>query len=208
MHLPRLRAGEALYDRAAAHAGRSQSLRAGKAALRGPDLRTGGCVDGLVCRVVRFLRRISQGGDRRRRRARRPYPREAGQGQKLPHLPRAPEHAVYLRRPGLVARLGALPATNNAAESASAQLRHLLREHRGLSLERRIKAVYWWCYMHTECPLPAARILKVMPTDQSIGREMNLTSYESGARVGPQEWGDGLVWEELHRQTPWRRDWD
>ena len=62
--------------------------------------------------------------------------------------------------------------------------------------------------MHTECPLPAARILKVMPTDQSIGREMNLTSYESGARVGSQEWGDGLVWEELHRQTPWRRDWD
>ena len=110
--------------------------------------------------------------------------------------------------PGLTETLGALPATNNAAESLNAQLRSMLREHRGLSLERRVKAIYWWCYMHTECPLPAAEILKVMPTDQSIAKEMRTISYEDRASLGPQRWGDGLVWEELHRQTPWRRDWD
>jgi ribosomal protein L37AE/L43A len=110
--------------------------------------------------------------------------------------------------PDLTEMLGALPATNNAAESLNAQLRHMLREHRGLSLERRIKAVYWWCYMHTECPMPAAKILKVMPTDRSIAQEMRAISYENRASMGPQRWGDGLVWEELHRSTPWRRDWD
>ena len=110
--------------------------------------------------------------------------------------------------PSLVERLGPLPATNNAVESLNARLRAMLREHRGLSLERRIKAVHWWCYMHTECPLPAAEILRVMPTDEGIAKEMRAIGYEDRARVGPQKWGDGLVWEELHRSTPWRRDWD
>lgn len=110
--------------------------------------------------------------------------------------------------PDLVSRLGALPATNNAVESLNAQLRAMLREHRGLSLERRIKAVYWWCYMHTECPMSAAEILRTMPTDEGIAEEMQAMSYENRASLGPQRWGDGLVWEELHRSTPWRRDWD
>lgn len=110
--------------------------------------------------------------------------------------------------PDLMERLGPLPATNNAIESLNGQLRHMLREHRGLALERRIKAVHWWCYMHTECPLPAADILKVMPTDQSIAKEMGAISYEDRAQIGPRRWGDGLVWEELHKSTPWRRDWD
>ncbi len=63
--------------------------------------------------------------------------------------------------PHLVERIGSLPATNNAVESLNAQLRVVLREHRGLSLERRVKAAYWWCYMeerlglarHTFCPI-------------------------------------------------------
>ena len=63
--------------------------------------------------------------------------------------------------------------------------------------------------MHTECPLPVAEILKVMPTDKSIAEEMGKLSYEDRARIGARQWwGDGLVWEELHRSTPWRRDWD
>jgi hypothetical protein len=110
--------------------------------------------------------------------------------------------------PHLVERIGSLPATNNAVESLNAQLRVVLREHRGLSLERRVKTVYWWCYMHTECPLPAAQILKTVPTDQEIAKEIQALSYESRAQIGPERWGEGLVWEELHRSTPWRRDWD
>ncbi|MGN0055637.1 MAG: hypothetical protein ACI360_04330 [Atopobiaceae bacterium] len=62
--------------------------------------------------------------------------------------------------------------------------------------------------MHTECPLPAAEILRVMPTDKSIAEEMGKLSYEDRAGIGARQWGDGLVWEEPHRSTPWRRDWD
>ena len=65
---------------------------------------------------------------------------------------------------------GPLPRTNNRIEGGvNSQLRAVLRNHRGLSLVRRVKAVYWWCYMHTECPLPAAEILRSMPTDADIG---------------------------------------
>ena len=35
-------------------------------------------------------------------------------------------------------------------------------------LKRRIKAVFWWCYMHSPNPLSNAEILKVMPTNKSI----------------------------------------
>ncbi len=45
-----------------------------------------------------------------------------------------------------------IPATNNRIEGGvNACLRDMLHNHRGLSIERRIKAVYWWCYMHSPC---------------------------------------------------------
>lgn len=63
---------------------------------------------------------------------------------------------------------GAVPATNNRIEGGvNAQLREMLRRHRGMGLERRIKAISWWCYLHTECPLPAADILREMPTTRA-----------------------------------------
>lgn len=62
-----------------------------------------------------------------------------------------------------------LLATNNRIEGTiNAQLRAMLRNHRGLSVERRMKAVFWWCYMRSPHPLPSDEILKVMPTDKSI----------------------------------------
>ena len=57
-------------------------------------------------------------------------------------------------------------------------------------------------------PLPAAEILRVMPTDDDIAELYRLLAFEPQKRDGPKEWGDGLVWSELHRSTPWRIDWD
>ena len=63
------------------------------------------------------------------------------------------------------------PRTNNPIEGGvNAQLRRLLRYHRGMSVEKRIKAVFWWCYLHSPRPLSAKEILKVMPTDASISK--------------------------------------
>ena len=50
-------------------------------------------------------------------------------------------------------RGGEWASTNNMIEGGvNARLREMLRMHRGLSTIRRIKAIFWWCYMHTEAP--------------------------------------------------------
>ena len=52
------------------------------------------------------------------------------------------------------------PSMNNRIEGGvNSRLREMLRNHRGLSIERRIKAVYWWCYMHSPEPLSLSEIL-------------------------------------------------
>ena len=92
-----------------------------------------------------------------------------------------------------------IPTTNNQIEGGvNSRLREMLRVHRGLSVERRIKAVFWWCYMHSPKPLSATEILKVMPTDKNIAeiyREMTNQEKLSGSIP---DWGDAIVWSELH----------
>lgn len=102
-----------------------------------------------------------------------------------------------------------LPSTNNRLEGGiNAPLRTMLRLHRGLSTMRRVKAVFWWCYMHTEHPVSAAELLRIMPTDDDIAELYQQSVYDPQKREGPQLWGDGLVWAELHHSVPWRIDWD
>lgn len=104
---------------------------------------------------------------------------------------------------------GPLPSTNNRLEGGiNSPLRQVLREHRGLCLIRRIKAVFWWCCFHSERPLSAADILKVMPTDEDIEKiSKSLTYLESNYESIPK-WGDAIVWSEFHTSDPWRHDWD
>lgn len=104
---------------------------------------------------------------------------------------------------------GSVPATTNSIEGGvNAQLRSMLRDHRGLSALRRVKAVFWWCYMHTECPLSASEILNVMPTDQDIENEYKAIEEEKRRTSTIPQWGDAVVWSEFHHSSPWRHDWD
>lgn len=99
---------------------------------------------------------------------------------------------------------GPLPSTNNRIEGGvNAQLRALLRNHRGMSLMRRVKAVFWWCYLHTESPLGPREILASMPTDDDI--DLLYRTYSAGPKRedGGPEWGDRAVWEELHHKSPY-----
>ena len=109
----------------------------------------------------------------------------------------------------LQAEIGKVPSTNNRIEGGTnAGLREMLRNHRGLSVERRIKAVFWWCYMHSPRPLSASEILKTMPTDQSIADlYKRMTIQEQRADTIPM-WGDAIVWGELHRSTEYPVYWD
>lgn len=109
----------------------------------------------------------------------------------------------------LKASIEDIPSTNNLIEgSINSRLRAMLRDHRGLSVERRIKAVFWWCYMHSPEPLSASEILKVMPTDQSIANiYKKLTSREKLDSSIPN-WGDAIVWSELHHYSKYPVYWD
>ena len=102
-----------------------------------------------------------------------------------------------------------IPATNNRIEGGvNSRLRAMLRDHRGLCVERRIKAVFWWCYMHSPKPLSASEILKVMPTDKSIAdiyRKMNIKNRTEGTIPG---WGDAVAWNELHMSKSFPTYWD
>ena len=101
-------------------------------------------------------------------------------------------------------REGPLPATNNRIEGGvNGRLRDLLRNHRGMSAMRRVKAVYWWCYLHTECPLPPSEILDSMPTDDDIDFLYRTYAAHPKREDGGPEWGDRAVWEELHHKDPW-----
>ena len=104
--------------------------------------------------------------------------------------------------PALAAE-GPLPRTNNPIEGGvNSQLRDVLRNHRGLSLMRRAKAVFWWCYMHTEGPRPARELLRSMPTDADIDFLHRTYSASPKRDDGGPEWGDWVVWEELHHKDP------
>ena len=99
---------------------------------------------------------------------------------------------------------GPVPATNNMIEGGvNAQIRNVFHVHRGLRLEHRIKAAYWWCYMHTECPLSFARILETMPTNADIDILEKVYSVKLRNFDEPAKWGTGLVWNELHNPTPY-----
>ena len=117
-------------------------------------------------------------------------------------------HLFTFLEPELTAD-GPLPSTNNKIEGGvNAQLRDMLRRHRGLSLMRRAKAVFWWCYMHTEHPLGAAEILASMPTDDDIVELYRQAARNPQRQEGPAQWGDGLVWAELRHSLPWRIEWE
>ena len=105
--------------------------------------------------------------------------------------------------------LDKVPSTTNQIEGGiNSRLRAMLRDHRGLSVERRIKAVFWWCYMHSPKPLSPSEILKTMPTDKSIADTYKKLSCQEKKQESIPSWGDAIVWGELHRTTDYPVYWD
>ena len=104
---------------------------------------------------------------------------------------------------------GPLPSTNNRIEGGvNAQPGGMLRDHRGMDVERRAKAIFWWCYEHSPSPLPPAEVLRVMPTDRSIAAIYRRLGERQRLEGTIPQWGDAIVWSELHHSESWRMDWD
>ena len=104
--------------------------------------------------------------------------------------------------PGL-AKDGAAPSTNNRIEGMNSRLREPLRKHKGMAIDHGVKAMPWWLYMHTENPMPAARIMAEMPTDESMA---GMCAKANGMRRNDeavQRWGAAVTWEEFHARE-WR----
>ena len=101
------------------------------------------------------------------------------------------------------------PSSNNRIEGGiNSRLREMLRNHRGLSIERRIKAVYWWCYMHSPEPLPASKILSTMPTDKSIATIYQKMNERQRLEKSLSIWGDAIAWSDFHKVDKSYADWD
>ena len=101
-----------------------------------------------------------------------------------------------------------MPAMTNQIESTNARLRQMLRDHRGMGLTRRMKAVFWWCYTHSPHPQPAATILATMPTDAALENAWYQACQTHQATGTIPGWGDAICFNELHHTTPYHNTWD
>lgn len=76
-------------------------------------------------------------------------------------------------------------------------------EAQGHGIDHGVKAMPWWLYMRTENPMPAARIMAEMPTDESMA---GMCAKANGMRRNDeavQRWGAAVTWEEFHARE-WR----
>lgn len=83
------------------------------------------------------------------------------------------------------------------------QLRAVLRNHRGLTSVKRVKAVFWWCHAHSGDARTAREKLATMPTDADIDFLFSVYSASPSRDDGGPEWGDRAVWEDLHHRDPY-----
>lgn len=103
-----------------------------------------------------------------------------------------------------LAKAGPLPSTNNMIEGGvNSQLRAVLRNHRGLTSVKRVKAVFWWCHAHSGDARTAREKLATMPTDADIDFLFSVYSASPSRDDGGPEWGDRAVWEDLHHRDPY-----
>lgn len=97
---------------------------------------------------------------------------------------------------------GEIPATSNKIENVNGRIRRMLSMHRGMNIDHRIKAVFWWCYMNSEVPMAPARMLKELPRDKDIKEWRRLAAKSTENETGePARWGEGVVWSEFHHTT-------
>lgn len=99
---------------------------------------------------------------------------------------------------------GVIPSTSNKIENLNGRIRRMLVNHRGMNIDHRIKAVFWFCYMQSENPRNFSWMLKEFPDDDKIREWRMRAAKDKGDETGtPARWGEGIVWAEFHHCTPY-----
>ena len=93
---------------------------------------------------------------------------------------------------------GRIASTSNKIESNNAAIRAVLQHHRGMKIDHRIKAGFWWCYMNSEAPVSYAKMLEELPTDDQIMEWRRQAARASRTDEDVSRWGEGIVWSEFH----------
>ena len=83
------------------------------------------------------------------------------------------------------------------------QLRAVLRNHRGLTSVKRVKAVFWWCRARSGDVRAAREKLATMPTDADIDFLFSVYFTSTSHEDGGLEWGDRVVWDDLQHRDPY-----
>ncbi|NMX02309.1 hypothetical protein HHJ75_11665 [Mobiluncus mulieris] len=80
-----------------------------------------------------------------------------------------------------------LPSTTNALEGGiNAQIKALIRNHRGLSENHMRRAVQWWCYQHSENPVIPHLLIK----PEHLNPQAKPQTREP--KPGPALWDTGI----------------
>lgn len=99
-------------------------------------------------------------------------------------------------------QVGSLPSTNNRIEgSINSQLRAMLKQHRGMSINHQLRAIGWWLHMHTAQPLPPAQLLRLMPTDTDITQQYEAIAKRLYRQNNNETYS--VQWHELHTANPY-----
>lgn len=116
----------------------------------------------------------------------------------LERLSQAGTLFTYLRTE--FAGLQIASTTNRIEGGTNAQLRLLLRAHRGMSEEHRKRAIEWYLYLHSEQPLPPAKLIKAEHCRPARTEAIITTEQEPG----PELYSTGLSADEGLRH---RKEW-
>lgn len=108
----------------------------------------------------------------------------------LERLSRAGTLFTYLRHE--FAGLDIAATTNRIEGGTNAQLRLILRAHRGMSEEHQKRAIEWYLYLHSESPVSPGRLIR--PEHHTPTRIPAHTAAEQSD--GPEEYGTAATAEE------------
>lgn len=102
---------------------------------------------------------------------------------------------------------GCISPTSNKIESNNAQIRAVPRNHRGMNIDHRIKAGFWWCYMNSESSVSYRRMLEEFPTDDQVMEWRRSAAKADAGEGGVACWGTGILWAELHMSSSKATGW-